>query len=301
LTNAEKAFNYRNGSYSNRRRINKLVILLLVLIFVGLTVPPFLYVKANPFVYYARAPAPANINPPIIISSLKENASYSKDGTITVCLNVTGPEGPNLLTKYVEKIDYKGDWMQVAENVYRSENMTSIDDLPNFLQINFNITGIPFGEHSLNVTAIGGGSYIKDSNYNLRYVFTINSSSSVTFVGRINPIISFLSSGNITFKDSAFPLNFTVDHPVLEIAYSIDGKENVPIDGNTTLTGLANGQHNITLYATDELGHTGVSDTLFFNVDAQEFSMVPLFVVSVIAIVLAAVGLLVYNNKRKRS
>lgn len=160
----------------------KLVVLLLVLVLVGLTVVLSLSVTANPFVYYETASAPANVNPiNITITSPTQNASYFNDGTITVCFNVTGPSGSNLLKKYVMMVDYKGDWMQDAERAYGTENSTYNDNLPYFLQFNFNITSVPLGEHSLNVTAVGGGVYIKDNNHNLRYVFTLNSSSLVNF------------------------------------------------------------------------------------------------------------------------
>jgi hypothetical protein len=72
------------------------------------------------------------------------------------------------------------------------------------------------------------------------------------------------------------------------------------------LTGLSNGQHNVTVYATDEYGYTGVSDTLFFNVEAPiasapEYPVVPLIAASAIAVASAAAGLLkIYFKRRKR-
>jgi len=61
------------------------------------------------------------------------------------------------------------------------------------------------------------------------------------------------------------------------------------VSGNTTLTGLPNGYHNVTVYATDEAGNTGASETLFFNVEMPEsFPVVPVAVA--VAVVAVAVG-----------
>ena len=110
---------------------------------------------------------------------------------------------------------------------------------------------------------------------------------------------------NATFENASVPLNFTVDHPVTEMSYCLDGEEAIPISGNTMLTDLANGQHNVTVYATDEFGYTGVSDILFFNVnvtkvDAPEFPVVPFVTVSAVVSVSAVAGVIAYFKKRKR-
>ena len=136
----------------------------------------------------------------------------------------------------------------------------------------------------------------------IEYKFSLERTLSVNFSMRTNPIITFPSFENATFTNSFLPLNFTVDHAVSEMTYSIDGQESVPISGNTTLTDLANGQHNVTVYATDEYGYTGVSDSLSFNVDAAEFSL-PLVVALVIAVAsaVACIGVLVFRRKHQQN
>ena len=92
------------------------------------------------------------------------------------------------------------------------------------------------------------------------------------------------------------------------MSYSLDGKDNASISGNTTLTGLANGNHNVTIYATDEAGNTGASETLSFNVNVPEpetktepFPFVPVAAAAiVVAAVIVAAGVLLYFKKRKR-
>jgi hypothetical protein len=41
-------------------------------------------------------------------------------------------------------------------------------------------------------------------------------------------------------------------------------KKNVTIAGNTTLTGLSSSVHNLTVYAWDEAGNIGSSETITF-------------------------------------
>lgn len=280
--------------------------LLLILALVGSTVAPFLSVKANPtgIKFPERVPAPESVYITIRIASPSENAAYS-NGTINVCFNET-IDGPNSISKTLNIIcAYKGDWMQESRWCPFPVGVDPVDT-HHFLQYDFNISGIPFGEHRLNLTAAGSGGYIENGT---EYSFVLDRTASVKFfVGtnlHINPIITFPSFQNATSStNSSFPLNFTVDRPVSEMAYCLDGQETVTISGNTTLTGLSNGQHNVTVYATDEFGNTGASDILFFNVDAQEFPVVP-FPTEIVAatsgasVAAVGVGLLVYLRKRK--
>jgi hypothetical protein len=49
------------------------------------------------------------------------------------------------------------------------------------------------------------------------------------------------------------------------MGYCLDGKTNVTITGNITLTGLANGLHNLTIYANDTIGNMGNSENINFQ------------------------------------
>jgi hypothetical protein len=69
-----------------------------------------------------------------------------------------------------------------------------------------------------------------------------------------------------------------------------------------TLTGLSNGFHNVTVYATEEAGNVGASQTINFNIaipKAESFSTATVAAVSAVAVVVVVVGLLVYLKKRK--
>jgi hypothetical protein len=119
-------------------------------------------------------------------------------------------------------------------------------------------------------------------------------------VDTVAPKILILSQQNSTYGLPEVPLNFTVSERFSRIEYCLDGKSNLTVSGNTTLTGLSNGYHEVTVYATDEAGNTGSSETLVFNVNAPEAFPPSPVVASVVAVIAIGVGLLVYFKKRHR-
>jgi N-acetylneuraminic acid mutarotase len=112
------------------------------------------------------------------------------------------------------------------------------------------------------------------------------------------PKISLLSPLNQTYNNSTVVLVFTEDKSVDWRSYSLDGKANITLTGNTTLTGLSSGLHYITVYAEDTFGNVGASETVWFEV--LEPFPTTLVVASVITVAVVCVGLLVYFKKRKR-
>lgn len=74
------------------------------------------------------------------------------------------------------------------------------------------------------------------------------------------PTITILSPANTTYSTTSVPLTFTINEPTSWIKYSLDGKANVTITGNITLTSLANGSHNVIVYANDTSGNVGKSN-----------------------------------------
>jgi hypothetical protein len=116
--------------------------------------------------------------------------------------------------------------------------------------------------------------------------------------GQVQPNITVVSPANQKYNESSVPLTFVVDKPVSFMAYSLDGHENVTIDGNTTLTGLSNGEHNLTVYAKYTLGSFGASETVQFSVSSLDYLIVPVAGVGVASAVAVGVGLTYYLRKR---
>jgi hypothetical protein len=125
--------------------------------------------------------------------------------------------------------------------------------------------------------------------------------STVSFnIDFIPPNIAILSPEPKAYNTSDVPLDFTVNETASQITYSLDGQENVTAAGNMTLTRLSNGAHNVTVYAADEAGNMGASETVTFTVAVPEpFPTVPVAAASVAAVAVVALGLLVYFKKRK--
>ena len=277
-------------------RMHKSLMVLMILVLVGSTVGMFLPVNANP-IKIPSAPAPTGVHIINDMESPMENATYT-NGTINVIFNVTvdGPSHINgqPLNKNLMLTTYQGDWMQKSEWA-----PSRIFKTLQFYPYNFSIFGIPFGEHTLNFTTHAQGNFVLGNGSGR--VYSLEKTVSLKFFVLANPVIEFSFLQNANSTTSSIPLNFTVDHQVSEIAYCLDGQESVPINGNTTLTDLSNGQHNVTVYATDAFGYSGTSDTVFFNVDvpdSPEFPISPLVATLVItAVAVTAAGLVVYFKK----
>ncbi|MGD0405922.1 MAG: hypothetical protein ABSB10_04650 [Candidatus Bathyarchaeia archaeon] len=146
--------------------------------------------------------------------------------------------------------------------------------------------------------AIGG--YL----YSSRSLTLTNVNEQYTPIGYSTPPeIEVVSPLNQIYNESSVFLAFTVDKVVSWTGYSLDGKDNITIDGNTTLTGLPNGSHNITIYAKDAFGKVGASETITFTItklESETFPITPVVAVSVGVAVAVVAGLLVYFKKRKR-
>ncbi len=269
---------------------------------------PFVSVKANPygFKFPVDVPAPDNVNITIRVTSPMENASFS-DGTINFCFNETinQPEGSTTNLNIVTT--YQGDWMSDAKWSPFPPGVDPVGE-NRFLQYNFNVSGIPAGERTLNIVANGHGDYNKNGTeytFNLQepisVKFYVNSSAAGLLV-HASPNVSFLSFQNGSSTNSTFPLTFTVDRSVPKLTYCLDGQDTVSIRGNITLTGLSNGQHNITVSATDTFGYVGTSGILFkVGTDSSSPSQISMLWVlaPVFAIALTAVSLIVYFKRMK--
>lgn len=120
------------------------------------------------------------------------------------------------------------------------------------------------------------------------------------------PVVSLLPIENTTSDSPNIQLNFTVNQPISKIQYDLDGLGNQTISGNTTLTNLSIGLHNVTIYAWDKNGNIGKSELQYFTVINDEPSPDELYIQSAAlpvtaataAIAFAIVGLLVYSRKQ---
>jgi hypothetical protein len=219
--------------------------------------------------------------------SLRVTASFTVD-TVRPSIAVLSPLSTHTYTSTSVKLEYV-----VAEPV--SWAGYSLDQGANVTsRINTTLTSLSYGVHVLKV-------YANDSAGNLC------SSDSIVFTVKdiVPPSISILSVENKTYNTPDIPLNFAIDTPVSWIGYSLDNQANVTVAGNTTLTELSHGSHNLTVYANDTAGNVGASEITAFNVNKeQEGELEPFPTTLVVAtaaasVSVAGIGLFVSIRKRK--
>jgi len=108
--------------------------------------------------------------------------------------------------------------------------------------------------------------------------------------------LHILSPSNQTYIESNVSLSLTINRAVNAMSYSLDGKDNITLNGNITLTGLSDGTHYITVYANDTFGYT---DTQTINFTILTTNILAIEVAVVVIIITIAVALLLFRRHRK--
>jgi hypothetical protein len=255
-----------------------------------------------PISVHSDVPPPAGTQAPIItIHTPRNGSSYPKNITLTFDVTIPKTNGDKSLDT-VTKIYYKSSWetneIIVAEGWFGSFSIDLADVRGGNLSVTIYAVGVGY---------IETGEDFREENdviwsYNYYDRFEMTGYSTVSFTkDLVSPRISFLSPPNGTYVTSDVELDFTVSEAASEILYCLDGKENQTVTGTVTLRGLAEGAHNVTLYAADLAGNAAAPKTLVFNVDLPEsFPVVPVAAsIATVAIVSFGLGLLVYFKKRK--
>ena len=162
------------------------------------------------------------------------------------------------------------------------------------------LTSLSEGWHTLNVMAYGENTDGKSGT----------DTATITFlVDAVPPEITMLTPQNGTYTNFDVPLNFTLSEEADWIGYSLDRQALVTISGNTTLVGLSEGLHNVTVYANDTVGRIGNSETVTLNItqepkelpalEPEPFPTTLVLTVSGASLAVIAAVLLIYFKKRK--
>jgi N-acetylneuraminic acid mutarotase len=136
--------------------------------------------------------------------------------------------------------------------------------------------------------------------------FTISSAVNEVYTpfgyGTVPPLVSVGSPANKTYNTTSVDLVFRVNKPTVWLGYSLDGKGNITITGNTTLSGLSIGLHNITVYARDEGDNMSASETMIFSItpEAEPFPTVTLVAIVSVSVVAVGLGMFIFLKKRKQ-
>ncbi len=81
--------------------------------------------------------------------------------------------------------------------------------------------------------------------------------------------VKITSPQNKTYEVSDVPLTFTVNDQTSFLSYNLDDLQPLMITGNTTLTRLTVGTHNLTVYSRDSTGMVKTSETILFTVGTR--------------------------------
>jgi hypothetical protein len=275
---------------------------ILALFLIAITEAGFVkFAQANPYSRYASK----HVSPPegaipliISVSSPKDDAVYNvNEFALTFSVSAHGTD-----INFISNVSFTASWLQEKAIIYEynySENPISLD----FCSYDETFWDMPDGEYSVVITSVGGGSYVERINLleGTIYHFDMTTISVVNFTIGTPPEVSILSPLNKTYDSSDVPLNFAVSKAFSQISYVLDEQENMTVNGNTTLTELPNGDHNVTVYATDEFGNTGASEMIYFSVEVQESSTTTLVVASALSTAVISIGSVLYFRKvRKR-
>jgi hypothetical protein len=284
--------------------------------------------KGNPFsqsVYSGETSPSVKVNPPEVSVLSPQNDRIYNTCNVLLALNVSTKGSETLSVgdfHYISGIGIKevyftADWLRNETIIYRSPRIEDwidntakfffmgdwydkYDDLPeiDFEKLSLNLTNVPDGNHTIRVYAVGSGSEHYIFNW---YVFYVTGFSKVNFVVDTSPPkVKVLSLENKKYCLPNLPFNFTVNEPVSQITYILDGQKNLPIAGNITLIDLPNGYHNITVYATDKTGNVGASETIYFSVEVPVPFPTTMVIAPMASVTVVGVGLVVYFKKRKR-
>jgi len=226
-------------------------------------------------------------------SATLEDNDFTSETSVYFTVNTVGQAQISIISPQNEIYNYNKD-IPVEFAVNRTASLISMGYT---LDEQSNVT-IP-----RNTTLYGP---ISDGIHTLR-VYSVFSdilpvASTVNFtVDTTPPNITIISLQSKMYNSSTIPLVFTVNETTSIITYILD-KQVYTINGNTTLTIMHDGEHELTLYATDEAGNARASETIDFNVRVPIPPQIAISILPPMAIVLiGGLSLLIYFEKRKQS
>ncbi len=278
--------------------------------------------KANPFFYKLEereVSPPAEVQPPKVSIKLPENNSVLVSNHILLSFRilVVIPPLPELFFENlaVSEVYFKASWLpnntyfdiqplvnyrDVQSRIWKNDSRTPVLSGYSFShEFSANITDVPGGKQYIEVFVVEAGSrYTYRSDLTIYHGnYKVANSSAVNFtVDTTAPTISVLSPENKTYDSSDLPLDFSVNESVSKLTYVLDNKTNATITGNTTLTGLSYGEHNLTVYVWDIAGNIG-AETINFYVQEPFITEPAIISAAGTSAIVAITGLLVFAKK----
>jgi hypothetical protein len=238
-------------------------------------------------------------SPDILFISSPQNTTYHEH-SILVNFTVTVPNAINEVGYSVDN----GSIQRITNLIKVSEESVPYGTilLPPYIRVTylgtFALNGLSEGNHW--VTIYQGYQY---TGRWARYEIAVWATAEFS-IDTGPPILQILELETDTSSQQV-PLNFTINEPASWMAYSLDQQTNITISGNTTLTGLSEGSHNLIVYANDTAGNMVSSQTIYFTIGTE--SVPEPFPATLVvtasgasAATIIGIGLLVFFKKRNR-
>jgi len=159
----------------------------------------------------------------------------------------------------------------------------------NLVEISYILDGAPnvklsITRYETSLTCFGKGTLenLTDGYHKVIAVSTDSKgnvlSDSITFL--VNTTLRFptllLSPNNTTFYSKEIPLTYTINDPKYTVYYRLDNSsKQITLTGNTTLSGLSEGQHTITAVASDHKTGTGLYSKQIANFTIDTINPTP--------------------------
>ena len=282
----------------NKKRLLKAIMLLALLTSALAGVQLVNSVMANPFIDYRTIPPP--FKPTINISSPEGNNTLHNLNKMRISFNASVESTAQIWTVY-----YKASWQQENITIYQYGNPGSpvIATQPALTEYSrtLEFPSIPEGKQTVTITVRAEGGYAENKVY---YSFSTVDSCTVSFtIDTVPSAVSVSELDNKTFVEPDVPLNFTINESFSKISYVLDNGENVTTSGNTTLTGLSYGVHNVTAYAWDEAGNAAASETVYFTItepEPPEPFPTTMTIAPIASFAAIGAGVVVYFKKREK-
>jgi hypothetical protein len=186
------------------------------------------------------------------------NVDYGSTNTAVVGNNIRN----NIIGIYVFNIVNSHDNNFYHNNLVGNLQQVSIDNSPNISWDN----GYPSGGNSwsnyhgvdANGDGIGDTAYVIDTHNTDRYPLMTPT--------RSIPILIVTPQNGDYYRNNSVPLTFIVNEEFSIFWYALDDRGNFTLTGNTTLTGLSMGAHNLIVYGHTLHGETKASDRVTFTI-----------------------------------
>ncbi len=152
---------------------------------------------------------------------------------------------------------------------------------------------------SFNFTASNSGLYTIPCSCNYIYLVDNPIAPQLTMNFTVRGVamqVNVLSPLTQLYTESNVRLSFTTNRFADWTSYNLDAKGNVTCDGNTTLTELSNGIHNLIIYSNDTYGNMDTKTVTFTIVEGSMFTTA---LIIIIAVPVVALSIVFYRRHRK--